>query len=65
MHAVPFEVRLPASVASRTVSGCVEFYVGAVLLAQAHVEVTVEKPNDSRNAAEKPNVLGPVAKVAY
>lgn len=65
MHAVPFEVHLPVSAASRTISGCVEFYVGAVLIGQAHVEMIVEKPNDSRNAADKPNVLGPVAKVAY
>lgn len=65
VHAVPFEVHLPVSAASRTISGCVEFYIGAVLIGQAHVEITVEKPNDSRNTAEKPNVLGPVAKVEY
>lgn len=62
-HAVPFEVRPPASTSSGTVTGCVDFYVGAVLIGQANVEMTVVKPNDSSDAAEKSDVLGPVAKV--
>lgn len=64
-HAVPFEVRPPASITSGTVTGCVDFYVGAVLIGQANVEMAVSKPNDSSDATEKPDVLGPVAKVSF
>lgn len=63
VHAVPFEVRPPASTSSGTISGCVDFYVGAVLIGQAYVEMAVVKPNDSSGAVDKPDVLGPVAKV--
>eukprot|EP00903_Cladosiphon_okamuranus_P015237 g14083.t1 len=62
-HAFPFELRPPASISSGTVSGCVDFYVGPVLIGQAYVEMAVGKPNDRSNAADKPSVLGPVTKV--
>ncbi|CAM9320885.1 unnamed protein product, partial [Hapterophycus canaliculatus] len=62
-HAVPFEVRPPASITSGTVTGCVDFYVGAVLIGQANIEMAVVKPSDSSDADEKSDVLGPVAKV--
>lgn len=62
-HAVPFELRPPASITSGSVSGCVDFYVGAVLIGQAYVEMAVAKPNDRSNVAGKPSVLGPVTKV--
>lgn len=63
-HAVPFEVRPPASISDGTATGCVDFYIGAVLIGQAHIEMGIVKPND-RNAADKPDVLGPVAKVCF
>ncbi|CAM9732424.1 unnamed protein product [Ectocarpus sp. 12 AP-2014] len=62
VHAIPFEVRPPTSTSSGTISGCVDFYIGAVLIGQAYVEMSVVKPNDSSGAADKPDVLGPVAK---
>lgn len=63
-HAVPFELRPPATISTGSVSGCVDFYVGPVLVGQAYVEMAVGKPNDRSNATDKPSVLGPVTKVA-
>ncbi|CAM9316764.1 unnamed protein product [Scytosiphon promiscuus] len=63
VHAVPFEVRPPASITSGAVTGCVDFYIGAVLVGQANIEMAVVKPNDSSDAAEKQDILGPVAQV--
>lgn len=62
-HAVPFELRPPASINSGSASGCVDFYVGPVLIGQAYVEMAVAKPNDRGNATDKSSVLGPVTKV--
>ncbi len=64
-HAVPFELRPPADVASGgLVSGCVEIFVGPVLIGQAPVEMVVGEPSDGLDdASEKSSVLGPVTKV--
>lgn len=60
IHAVSFEVRPPASASSGTVTGCVEFYIGAMLLGEAHVDMAVVKTSQS---VDEPDVLGPVGKV--
>ena len=59
-NAVSFEMRSPTLTCSGTVTGCVDFYIGAVLIGQAHVKMNVVRSSAS---AEEPDVLGPAAKV--
>lgn len=59
-HSVSFEVRPPASANSGVVAGCIDFYIGAVPVGQAHVEMAVVQSN---HRAEEPDILSPVTKV--